>query len=146
MESQTPFDIELRNVESSSPLMRSLSKTDDLYTEEKIETSYGTITVAHQGADHQICKPVIITYHDIGLNHVSNFQAFFNYIDIKLLLQSFCVFHINAPGMEENAPQLPDNFTFPTLDQLAEQIGNVCKYYSIKSFIGLGVRFHSILV
>jgi pimeloyl-ACP methyl ester carboxylesterase len=139
MESQQSFDIELRNVESSSPLMRSLSKTEELYTEDKIETNYGVITVAHQGADHIICKPVIITYHDIGLNHVSNFQAFFNYIDIKLLLQSFCVFHINAPGMEDNAPQLPDNFNYPTLDQLAEQIANVCKFYSIKSFIGLGV-------
>jgi len=118
--------------------MRSLSKSEDLYTEELIETSYGSVCVAHQGADHHN-RPVIITYHDIGLNHVSNFQAFFNFIDMKLLLQSFCVFHVNSPGMEENGPQLPDNYVYPTMDELAEQIATVCKFYSIKSFVGLGV-------
>lgn len=131
-------DIELRNVEATSPLMRSLSRTDS-YNEERIETDFGTVLVSHQGADYKLNKPVILTYHDIGLNHVSNFQAFFNFVDMKLLLQSFAVLHINAPGQEEGAPQLPDNFTYPTMDQLAEQISAVCKYYGIRNFIGLGV-------
>ena len=82
------MNIELQNVEADSPLIRSLSAKDE-FIEERIETNFGTILVAKQGANHRLSKPVIITYHDIGLNHVSNFQAFFNYIDIKLLLQSF---------------------------------------------------------
>lgn len=131
--------IELRNVESSSPLMRSLTKSDNLFTEEYIESEWGSILVAHQGMEVWQHKPVIFTYHDIGLNYVSNFQAFFNYIDIKLLLQSFCVYHLNAPGMEDNAPTLGDNYTYPTLDQLAHQIDIVCKHYDIKTFIGFGV-------
>lgn len=80
-----------------------------------------------------------ITYHDIGLNHVTNFQAFFNYADTKLFLDCFSVLHINAPGQEENAAPLPDNFSYPTMDQLADQIEAVCKHYEVKSFIGLGV-------
>lgn len=71
-------DIELRNVEATSPLMRSLSRSDDAFTEERIELpGGGSILVAHQGADHRgaIKKPVLITYHDIGLNHVTNFQV-----------------------------------------------------------------------
>ena len=27
-------------------------------------------------------RPVIVTYHDLGLNYVSNFQAFFNYPEV----------------------------------------------------------------
>ena len=136
---QSQADIELTNVESTLPLMRSLERNEEMYNEEKIETDFGTILVAQQGADYKLRKPVIITYHDIGLNHVTNFQAFFNFMDMKLLLQSFCVFHINAPGQEDNAPPLPDNYVYPTMDQLAQQIGVVCKYYGIKSFIGFGV-------
>jgi hypothetical protein len=38
----------------------------------------------------------------------SNFQAFFNYIDMRALLENFCVYHVNAPGQEEGASTLPD--------------------------------------
>ncbi|CAG2108039.1 unnamed protein product [Medioppia subpectinata] len=131
--------IELQNVESSAPLMRTLEKSDNMYSEERVDTDWGQMCVAHQGMDGNLQKPVIITYHDLGLNVVSNFQAFFNFMDVKLLLQSFCVYHMNAPGMEDNAPTLPDNYVYPTLDQLAQQIHSVCKHYNIKTFIGFGV-------
>jgi len=39
---------------------------------------------------------------------VSSFQAFFNYIDMRVLLENFCVYHVNAPGQEEGASSLPD--------------------------------------
>jgi Ndr family len=39
---------------------------------------------------------------------IANFQAFFNYIDMRAMLENFCVYHVNAPGQEENAPALPD--------------------------------------
>ncbi|XP_053206688.1 protein NDRG3-like [Panonychus citri] len=133
------MDIELLNVQATSPLLRSLASDDDSYTLDQIETHYGNILVAKQGADHKQNKPVILTYHDIGLNHVSNFQAFFNYMDMRLFLQSFAVIHINAPGQEENAAPLPESFVYPTMDQLAEQIEAVCKFYGIKNFIGFGV-------
>jgi pimeloyl-ACP methyl ester carboxylesterase len=135
-------DIELRNVEATSPLMRSLSRSDDsTYSEERIETLTGTILVAHQGADHRVDKkkPVLVTYHDIGLNHVTNFQAFFNFAEMKFFAESFSILHINAPGQEENASVLPDNYSYPTMDQLAEQIEVVLKSFEVKSFIGLGV-------
>lgn len=134
-------DIELRNVEATSPLMRSLSRSDETYTEERVETLTGTILVAHQGADHRVDKkkPVLITYHDIGLNHVTNFQAFFNFAEMKFFAESFSILHINAPGQEENAPALPDNYVYPTMDQLAEQIVAVTKSFEVKNFIGLGV-------
>lgn len=39
---------------------------------------------------------------------ISSFQAFFNYIDMRALLENFCVYHINAPGQEEGAQTLPE--------------------------------------
>lgn len=82
------MEIELLNVQADSPLIRNLTSDENEYTLDQIDTPYGTITVAKQGADHKL-KPVILTYHDIGLNHVSNFQPFFNYMDMRLLQASF---------------------------------------------------------
>lgn len=36
------------------------------------------------------------------------FQPFFNFVDMRALLENFCVYHVNAPGQEEGAPSLPD--------------------------------------
>ena len=47
--------------------------------------------------------------------------------------------HINAPGQEENAPSFPEGYEYPNLDQLAEQIHDVIKFYNLKTFIGFGV-------
>nr|CAD7257756.1 unnamed protein product [Timema shepardi] len=41
---------------------------------------------------------------------ISSFQAFFNYIDMRALLENFCVYHVNAPGQEEGATTLPEEF------------------------------------
>ncbi|XP_023233367.1 protein NDRG3-like isoform X1 [Centruroides sculpturatus] len=129
-------DIELKNIESRQPLMRSLSRSDSYTQEDKVDTPFGTMTVAVQGERN---RPAIVTYHDIGLNHVSNFQAFFNFMDTRILMQSFCVYHVNAPGQEEDAPPLPDGYTFPDMEQLAEMLLSVMKFYGLKHFVGFGV-------
>ena len=49
-----------------------------------METSTGRVLVAHTGGVVTNSRPVIVTYHDLGLNYVSNFQAFFNYPDFKV--------------------------------------------------------------
>jgi len=37
----------------------------------------------------------------------SCFQGFFSYPDMQPLLKHFCVYHINAPGQQDDAPPLP---------------------------------------
>ena len=64
-------DVELRTVALASPLNRTMVK-DAIYTEESIETAKGKVLVAFAG-DRK--KPAILTFHDLGLNYISNFQA-----------------------------------------------------------------------
>uniref|UniRef100_A0A4D5R9Z9 Protein NDRG3 n=1 Tax=Scolopendra viridis TaxID=118503 RepID=A0A4D5R9Z9_SCOVI len=139
MPSDNMDDIELRNIQLQYPIPRTLSKdaTSIVMQEDRVETTNGsTLLVAVQG---DRSKPAIITYHDIGLNHTSCYQAFFNFVDNKILLQNFCVYHINAPGQEEGAANLPEGYEYPSMDQLADMIINVMEFYGLKRVIGFGV-------
>ena len=74
---------------------RSLVK-DTQYTEELVETSTGKVLVARAG-ERNPSKPVILTYHDLGLNYVSNYQAFFNFPEMKEITNRL-VIHITWSG------------------------------------------------
>ena len=39
---------------------------------------------------------------------VTCFQGFFNFPDMTPILKQCCVYHVNAPGQEQNAAQLPE--------------------------------------
>ncbi|CAH1187836.1 unnamed protein product [Phyllotreta striolata] len=136
MPSDSMDDIELKNIQLQFPTARSLSREDSSVMEEPVETDRGNIVVAVQGSRK---KPAILTYHDLGLNYVSNFQAFFNYIDMRALLENFCVYHINAPGQEEGAQTLSEDYLYPTMDELANQLTYVMTHFGLKQFIGFGV-------
>jgi len=134
--SESMDEVELKNIQLSFPSTRSLVRGDGICVEERVETQYGTVLVGIQG---DRLRPAIMTYHDLGLNYTSNFQAFFNFVDMRLLLQNFCVYHITAPGQEEGAPTLPETFVYPTMDQLAEQLSEVMTHFNLKRVIGFGV-------
>ncbi|XP_038216935.1 protein NDRG3-like isoform X2 [Zerene cesonia] len=101
----------------------------------RINTEFGRILVALQGNTQ---KPAIVTYHDLAFNYLS-FETFFNHKDMQDVLDNFCVYHINAPGQEEGAAPFPEDYTYPTLDELATQIKAVQEKFGFKTFIGLGV-------
>ncbi|VDN13336.1 unnamed protein product [Dibothriocephalus latus] len=47
-------------------------------------------------------KNAIVTYHDIGTNHLS-FTGFFSYPEMRVITRHFTVYHICAPGHHEGA-------------------------------------------
>lgn len=126
---------ELLEVTPHIPVIR-----DESIIEERIDAGYGPILVARQGKlIANTCQCCILTFHDLGLNYLSNFQAFFNYHLMKPVIQRMPVIHINAPGQEDDADELPQDYIYPTMNQLAESVRTVCNYYNIKQAICIGV-------
>ena len=64
--------------------------------EETIQTSKGSILVARQGDPR---KPALITYHDLGLNHNTNFLVSIN-LDVLLLLDTGGIMLSNSTSVE----------------------------------------------
>lgn len=140
--------IELQDIETSDPFHKMVNGDSYAYYQNDeirgqghyVDTDFGQVFVWQcGGAKPHSGKPYIITYHDIGLNFQSNFQAFFNFQDMKLLCETFCVLNVHAPGQEDKASPLPNDYQFPTMDQLALQVDSVCKYFGVTGFVGLGV-------
>ncbi|XP_071480098.1 uncharacterized protein ZK1073.1-like isoform X1 [Diadema antillarum] len=85
-------------------------------------------------------KHVIVTFHDIGLNHTS-WVKFINTKAMAPMVGKVCFIHINAPGQQDNADDLPDSFRFPKMQELAEEIPNILKELGVpetRELIGLG--------
>uniref|UniRef100_A0A4W6D216 Protein NDRG2 n=1 Tax=Lates calcarifer TaxID=8187 RepID=A0A4W6D216_LATCA len=106
--------------------------------EHDVETPYGMLHVVIRGAPKGN-KPAILTYHDVGLNHKLCFNTFFNNEDMQEITKHFVVCHIDAPGQQIGASQLPQGYQYPTMDQLAGMLPTVVQHFGFKSIVGIGV-------
>ncbi|XP_028985133.1 protein NDRG1-like [Betta splendens] len=107
-------------------------------TEEHVETQYGNIHCVLTGTPKSN-RPVILTFHDVGLNHKSCFEALFNHKDMQEITRHLPVCHVEAPGQHEAAKTLPTAYIYPSMDQLSEALPTVLRHFGLRSVIGLGV-------
>lgn len=136
MEKLTHIELSSITCEDVKPRSFDLNTPNIIIQSNDVETSYGNIHVAVQG---DRAKPAIFTFHDIGLNHITCFQGFFSFTEMQNIMKHFCVYHLNAPGMEEGAANLKEDFIYPSMDELAEAVLTVADHFAVKRFIGLGV-------
>uniref|UniRef100_A0AAR2L510 Src like adaptor n=1 Tax=Pygocentrus nattereri TaxID=42514 RepID=A0AAR2L510_PYGNA len=99
--------------------------------EDNVETPFGTVHCSMTGIPKEN-RPVILTFHDIGLNYKTCFDGFFSHEDMQEITRHFAVCHVNAPGQQECASTLPTGYIF-----FFKKIYFLSA--SIKSVIGLAI-------
>ncbi|XP_026729805.1 uncharacterized protein ZK1073.1 isoform X3 [Trichoplusia ni] len=80
---------------------------------------------------------VFLTVHDLGTNH-STMVDFVNCPAMSEIKERSCFIHIDVPGHEENSPDLPDSYQFPSLQTLGEDLITVLDFLHIRYAVGLG--------
>lgn len=84
-------------------------------------------------------KEVMITFHDVGMNHKTCFERFFQHEDIVHLLDRFVIYHVDAPGQESKAENLASDYQYPSITKLAEMVGNVIDHFNLSDVVCFGV-------
>ncbi|KAM4550448.1 LOW QUALITY PROTEIN: protein NDRG1a [Fundulus diaphanus] len=106
--------------------------------EHDVETPHGRLHCIMKGAPKGD-RPVILTFHDIGLNHKTCWDPLFDHEDMAEIMQHFAVCHVDALGQHEGANTLSTGYEYPSMDQLAESLPLVLKHFGLKSVIvGIG--------
>ncbi|XP_027031441.1 protein NDRG1a isoform X1 [Tachysurus fulvidraco] len=106
--------------------------------EHDVETPHGRIHCTMKGVPKGD-RPVILTFHDIGLNHKTCFDTLFQHEDMAEIMQHFAVCHVDAPGQHEGANTFSTGYEYPSMDQLSETLPLVLKHFGLKSVIGMAV-------
>ncbi|XP_031441617.1 protein NDRG1a isoform X2 [Clupea harengus] len=106
--------------------------------EHDVETPHGRIHCTMKGVPKGD-RPVILTFHDIGLNHKTCYSTLFNHEDMHEIMQYFAVCHVDAPGQQEGANTFSTGYEYPSMDQVSETLPLILKHFGVKSVIGMGV-------
>ncbi|KAI4311005.1 hypothetical protein MLD38_035942 [Melastoma candidum] len=105
--------------------------------EHVVRTSKGSVSVLVFGDER---KPALVTYPDVGLNYESCFHGLFFCPDADpLLLQNFCVYHMDAPGHQLGADVIASDVPVLSVDDLADQVAEVIDHFGLKKVFCLGV-------
>lgn len=80
---------------------------------------------------------VFLTVHDIGSNH-NSWVSFTKNEVMNGVTEKSLFLHVCAPGQETGAEDLPDNYTFPTMQELGEGLVTVLDILRVPRVICLG--------
>jgi protein NDRG1 len=57
----------------------------------------------------------------------------------SMLYHNFCIYHVDAPGHEVGAPEIPPDQRLLSVDDLADQVAEVLDFFGLEEVLGLGV-------
>ncbi|XP_071793089.1 protein NDRG1-like isoform X2 [Asterias amurensis] len=110
-------------------------------TEKIVKTDkYGDFTCFIQGDITNKQKILVVTMHDIGLNHAS-WVKFLRTKSMESFASKASFVHINAPGQQDKAENLPEGYVYPSMKQIAEEMPQILKNLGIdetRELIGVG--------
>lgn len=104
-----------------------------------IETKYGIITAHVQGDLEQVeNRGVFLTVHDIGSNSRS-FLDFTEHPIMSAIKMRSLFIHVDLIGQQDNQQDLPDDFEFPPIKVIGEELlVEVLDKLKIKLIVGIG--------
>lgn len=82
-------------------------------------------------------KTAFLTVHDMGSNH-AEFQKFVQHPSMVEVRERSVFLHLDLPGQSDQAPDLPDNYQYPTLGVLGNALIHVLDAFNMEYVIGLG--------
>lgn len=105
----------------------------------EVSTSFcGVINVFVRGdLSQRERSPFFLTVHDMGEN-ASSFNVLMDEPLMDEVMQKSIWLNVEVPGQGPNAPDWPDSRTFPTLDEMTEDINTVCEHFGVKYCVGIG--------
>lgn len=80
---------------------------------------------------------VVMTIHDLGCNHRS-WRTFLEHESMTSITSRASFIHVDIPGQEDGAPKLPEDYTFPSMQSLGEDLVCVLDQLDVKQIVGLG--------
>ncbi|XP_045127058.1 uncharacterized protein ZK1073.1-like isoform X1 [Portunus trituberculatus] len=105
----------------------------------EISTNGGrSFTVHIQGDLTKVdSRAVFLTVHDMGSNHSSWVEFVSHPVMLETKERSVFI-HVDIPGQEDGAKDLPNDYVFPTMQIIAEDLIAVLDQLKVKLVIGLG--------
>lgn len=80
---------------------------------------------------------MFLTVHDVGSTYL-DFVKFAAHSAMNCVREKSVFLHVEVPGQTYEASDLPDNYKFPTIDDLAHEMVSVLHYFKIPYCVALG--------
>uniref|UniRef100_T1JG56 AB hydrolase-1 domain-containing protein n=1 Tax=Strigamia maritima TaxID=126957 RepID=T1JG56_STRMM len=98
----------------------------------------GTINFYVQGdLDQAQKKAVFLTVHDLGSNHTV-FHHFIDHPSMAEMKVRSVFIHVDVPGQGDHAPNFPEDYEFPTMQTIAEDLVEILDHLKVSLVVGLG--------
>jgi len=89
--------------------------------------------------DLKTATVVVVTYHDVCMNHRWCFSRLMHCMNGAGMLSNLAFVHVDAPGHEDGAAPLPATTTALSLELLAQQLHTIIEQLDLPTqFLGMG--------